>query len=74
MLTTWEVNNSWWKITVDVWTNLEYAAYVEFWVEGRKFDYHKWLNVFKTWVWARMFRDTLEDEKDNIKSIIINWW
>lgn len=70
---TWDVTNVWWKISVDVWTNLSYAWTVEYWV-WRRFNYHKWENVFKTWIWARMFRDTLEEKKDNIKSIIINWW
>lgn len=71
---TEDVKITWNKIFVEVWTNLEYASRVEFWIGWNRYNYHKWLLIFKTWVWARMFRDTLEQEKNTIKSIISKWW
>lgn len=50
-----------------------YAAYVEFWVRSRRYNYHKpkW-TVFYRWVWARMFTRAKNDNQDAVKKIIEN--
>ncbi len=71
------------KITVEIGTNLDYAAHVEYWVTAKTktwkvrknpYDYHKWTRVFKTGTGASMFRSAVDTEQENIKDIIKNWW
>jgi len=81
--TWWTLQNSiiteptfarWKKFVSEIWTNIEYAKYVEYWIAWKKFNYHKWSKVFKTAEWASMFRGSIEKEQDNIKHIIKYWW
>lgn len=68
---TWDVNNDWTYVSVDVWTNLEYAPYIEFWVKWRNINYSRWDTFLSSWnSWAWMFRNTLKIEKNNIVKII----
>lgn len=49
-----------------VW--LSYTIYVEYWVMGKIYNYHKpkW-KVFYEWIWAAMFRKTYFDLKDKFE-------
>ena len=63
------------KIVVEVGTNLDYAPYVEFWIKSQKYNYHKWVRVFKAEsVGAQMFQIANKDEQENITHIIKHWW
>lgn len=66
----WEVKIQWDRVYVRVWTSSNYWLYVEYWITWKSFNYRQWTRIFKTWTWARMFRDTLEKEKNNIKQIL----
>lgn len=82
-INTTEPKEVWTKIVVEVWTNLEYAGYVEYWVTAKTklwkerknpFDYHKWDRVFYTGTGAGMFRKSVEAEQETISDIIKKWW
>lgn len=71
------------KIIVEIWTNLDYAAHVEYGVTAKTktwkvrknpYDYHKWDRVFLSATGAGMFRKSLDSEQETIKDIIKNWW
>ena len=71
------------KITVEIWTNLDYAAHVEYWVTAKTktwkvrknpYDYYKWDRKFLTWTGAWMFRKSIDAEQETIKDIIKHLW
>ena len=82
-INTTDAKEVWTKIIVEVWTNLDYAGHVEYWVTAKTktwkerknpFDYHKWDRVFYTGTGAGMFRKSVEAEQETISDIIKNWW
>ena len=82
-INTSEVKTVWTKKVVEVWTNIEYAVHVEYWVTAKTktwkvrktpYDYHKWDNIFLSATGAWMFRRSVDEEQDTIKDIIKNWW
>ena len=63
-----EIFKVWTKIIWSISNDTEYAQYVEYWV-GRNFNYNKPKgSIFYTWVWARMFTRTFENDV-NIKKV-----
>lgn len=51
----------------------DYAVYVEYWVKGRVYDYHKpkWA-IFYSWVWMWMYAKTKAYLEQNTKKFITN--
>ena len=60
-------NNYIWSVENDT----EYAVYVEYWVWWKDFNYNKpkW-NNFYSWVGARMFTRTQDEEENEVSNII----
>jgi hypothetical protein len=60
-------NNYIWSVENDT----EYAVYVEYWVWWKDFNYNKpkWSN-FYSWVGARMFTRTQDEEENEVSNII----
>lgn len=56
-----------WSVYNDTW----YAPYVEYWVWGKRYHYHKFWKTFFVWVWARMFTRAYDKMKSQIKAYIL---
>lgn len=66
--------NQWWVIVGQVRNDTEYAAFVEFWVMGKRYQYRKpkW-NIFYIWVGARMFTRAANDTQNAIRNTIARY-
>ena len=65
----------WNKILWSLENNTPYAIYLECWVAGKRYNYHKWArkwprNVIYTWVWNRTYTRTIADNNKSIVDII----
>lgn len=67
------VKKDWIKLETWLKNDTEYAPYVEYWVQGRVFNYHKpkWV-VFYRWVWMWTYAKTKIHLEKNIKKYIDN--
>ena len=59
------------KVIWSVYNDTEYGKYVEYWVQGRTFNYHKpkW-KIFKTGVGANMYQWAVKNKWKEINKII----
>ncbi len=71
--------NIWkWKVSGEVFVDtndVPYAVYVESGVKWRVYKYHKWPpradnTVYYTWVWAKMFQRTADQDAKEITDFI----
>lgn len=58
-------------IVWEVWNTAEHAIFVEYWVEGQKYNYHKpkW-SIFYQWVWNRTFARWVDNTRQKILQTI----
>lgn len=63
--------DEWNKIVWEVYTNVPYAIFVEYWVAWKAYRYNKpkW-NIFNIWVWNRTFTRALDNNRETIKSLL----
>ena len=66
---------NWNIISWKVINETEYAPYVEYWVQGKGYNYYKgdrksWWSPFYSWVWARMFTRTRDETEAEVKAMI----
>ena len=77
MLRSYKVHNItkvWDKYIWTISNDSDYAIYVEYWVQGRKFEYHKpkW-TTFYTWVGNRTFARAMDNKEKEMIAIISSY-
>ena len=66
-----DIDSDWSSVIWEVGNTAKHAIYVEYWVEWKKYNYHKPKgSVFYNWVWNRTFARAVDNKKWDILDII----